>query len=170
MLRLAEQTPRPKKTVEPKRRCASVASIMRKVVIHAPGSHEKLSLEEHPDPRPAKGEVLVDVEAIGVNYADCIVRMGLYESAKKYVGWPITPGFEVAGKVAALGEGAMGPAPGTPVLAVTRFGGYASRVSVPEHQVFPIPKGFSAATRRVFPRYRSRPTTRSSSSCACARA
>ena len=124
---------------------------MRKVVIHAPGSHEKLKLEEHPEPRPGKGEILVDVEAAGVNYADCIIRMGLYESAKKYVGWPITPGFEVAGKVAALGEGAKGPAVGTPVLAVTRFGGYASRVSVPEHQVFPIPKGFSAADAAGFP-------------------
>lgn len=124
---------------------------MRKVVIHAPGSYDALKLEEHPDPRPAKGEILVDVEAAGVNYADCIIRMGLYESAKKYVGWPITPGFEVAGKVSALGEDAQGPAPGTPVVAVTRFGGYASRVSVPAHQVFPLPKGFSAVDAAGFP-------------------
>jgi NADPH:quinone reductase-like Zn-dependent oxidoreductase len=46
------------------------------------------------------------------------------------------PGFEVAGRVAALGPETAGPAPGTPVLAVTRFGGYASRVVVPAHQVF----------------------------------
>ncbi|MDI1447513.1 medium chain dehydrogenase/reductase family protein [Polyangium sp. 6x1] len=141
---------------------------MRKVVIHGPGSYDRLKLEEHPDPSPAPGEILVDVEAAGVNYADCIVRMGLYESAKKYVGWPITPGFEVAGKVAALGAGVgtrlgatlgqaelrpqtPGPAPGTPVVAVTRFGGYASRVAIPAHQVFPLPKGFSVAEAAGFP-------------------
>jgi len=124
---------------------------MRKVVIHGPGSYDRLKLEEHPDPSPGPGEILVDVEAAGVNYADCIVRMGLYESAKKYVGWPITPGFEVAGKVAALGPNTEGPAPGTPVFAVTRFGGYASRVSVSAHQVFALPKGFSVAEAAGFP-------------------
>ena len=50
-------------------------------------------------------EVLVDVAAIGVNFADCWVRMGLYRSAQEYVGWPITPGFEVAGVVAEVGDG-----------------------------------------------------------------
>lgn len=124
---------------------------MHKVSIHGPGSYDKLVIEEHPDPVPGPGEVLIDVEAAGVNYADCIVRMGLYESAKKYVGWPITPGFEVAGKVLTLGEGAKAPAPGTPVLAVTRFGGYSSRVVVPAHQVFPIPKGFGVADAAGFP-------------------
>ncbi|HVK62935.1 MAG TPA: medium chain dehydrogenase/reductase family protein [Polyangium sp.] len=124
---------------------------MRKVVIHGPGSYDRLKLEEHPDPSPGPGEILVDVEAAGVNYADCIVRMGLYESAKKYVGWPITPGFEVAGKVAALGEGVSGPAPGTPVFAVTRFGGYSSRLAIPAHQVFPLPKTFSVAEAAGFP-------------------
>jgi synaptic vesicle membrane protein VAT-1 len=124
---------------------------MRKIVVHGPGSYDRLRLEEVADPAPAAGEVLVDVEAAGVNYADCIVRMGLYESAKKYVGWPITPGFEVAGKVAALGEGVVGPAPGTRVLAVTRFGGYASRVSVPAHQVFDLPKGFAVNDAAGFP-------------------
>lgn len=45
-------------------------------------------------PVPASGQVRIDVRAIGVNFADTIVRMGLYASAKEYVGWPITPGFE----------------------------------------------------------------------------
>jgi len=124
---------------------------MRRVVIHGPGSYDRLQLEESPDPAPAPGEICIDVEVAGVNYADCIVRMGLYESAKKYVGWPITPGFEIAGVVSALGEGVDGPPIGTPVFAVTRFGGYASRVCVPKHQVFARPKGFSAAEAATFP-------------------
>jgi NADPH:quinone reductase-like Zn-dependent oxidoreductase len=124
---------------------------MRKVVISRPGGHERLQLEEGPDPAPRSGEVAVAVEAAGVNYADCIIRMGFYESAEEYVGWPITPGFEVAGTVCALGEGVDGPPVGTRVLAVTRFGGYASRVSVPRHQVFALPEQLDTAAGAGFP-------------------
>lgn len=70
---------------------------MRSVVIHPAGGHDRLKLVSSPDPSPGPGEVRVRTEAIGVNYADVIVRMGLYASAKEFVGWPITPGFEVAG-------------------------------------------------------------------------
>ncbi|MHC4817194.1 MAG: alcohol dehydrogenase catalytic domain-containing protein, partial [Planctomycetota bacterium] len=124
---------------------------MRKVIIPRPGGHERLQIEEGPDPTPRPGEVVVAVEAAGVNYADCVIRMGWYESAEEYVGWPITPGFEVAGTVCALGEGVDGPAVGTDVLAVTRFGGYASRVVVPRHQVFPLPAELDKAAGAGFP-------------------
>ena len=107
---------------------------MRRVVIHRPGGYERLALEEADDPRPGPGETAIDVDAIGVNYADCVIRMGLYSSAKAFVGWPITPGFEVAGRTAT----------GEAVLAVTLFGGYASRVVVPDHQVFRRPTGWTA--------------------------
>lgn len=131
---------------------------MRRVLIRRAGGYERLEVVEEPDPAPGPGEVAIDVAAAGVNYADCVVRMGLYASAKKYVGWPITPGFEVAGTVTALGAGASGGrdaaphlAPGARVLAVTRFGGYASRVVVPAHQVFPPPERFSLAEAAGFP-------------------
>ncbi|MFQ5844998.1 MAG: zinc-binding dehydrogenase [Planctomycetota bacterium] len=117
---------------------------MRKVVIRRPGGDARLRVEEAPDPSPEADEVVAAVEAAGVNYADCTVRMGLYRSAKAYAGWPITPGFDVTGTVAGLGPRAGGPAAGTGVLAVTRFGGYASRVAVPRHQVFPLPDGLDA--------------------------
>ena len=107
---------------------------MRRVLVEAPGGYDRLSFVTEPDPEP-KGadDVALRVHAIGVNYADCIVRMGLYASAKKYVGWPITPGFEVAGTLAS----------GERVMALTRFGGYATHLVVPRHQVFPIPEGFT---------------------------
>jgi NADPH:quinone reductase-like Zn-dependent oxidoreductase len=124
---------------------------MRKVVIHRPGGYEALRLEEHPDPRPGPGEVLVEVTAAGVNYADCVVRMGLYASAKKYVGWPITPGFEFAGRVAGLGDGVTDLAPGTAVFGVTRFGGYASHVVVPRHQLWPVPPHLDPAEAAALP-------------------
>jgi NADPH:quinone reductase-like Zn-dependent oxidoreductase len=108
---------------------------MRKVLIEKPGGHERLELVDAPDPEPAPGEVLVETEAIGVNFPDIAVRMGLYESAKKLVGWPITPGFEFAGRARKAGAGST-VAVGQRVFGVTLFGGYASLVAVPESHVF----------------------------------
>lgn len=124
---------------------------MRKVVIERPGGYERLTLVEAPWPAPGPGEVRVAVRAIGVNYADCVVRMGLYKSASEFVGWPITPGFEVAGEVEAVGEGVTQWQPGARVVAVTRFGGYASAVCVPEHQVFAAPAGLGFAQAAALP-------------------
>lgn len=77
---------------------------MKKIVIYKAGSYEQLRMEDMPDPKPGPDEVLIDVRAIGVNYADVIVRMGLYSSAREFVGWPITPGFAVSGVVEQCGE------------------------------------------------------------------
>lgn len=123
----------------------------RRVLIRRPGTYERLELEEDETPVPGPGEVLVATEAIGVNYADCIVRMGLYSSAKKYVGWPITPGFEFAGRVSAVGAGVDRWKAGDAVVGVTRFGGYSSHVAVPSHQVFRLPQGWSMRRGAAFP-------------------
>lgn len=114
-------------------------STTRKVVIHSAGSYDRLKLETAALPAPKRGEVRIDVRAIGVNYADTVVRMGLYSSAKEYVGWPITPGFEVSGTVGAVGDGVSDLAVGDAVIAVTRFGGYSTHVVVERHQVFRKP-------------------------------
>jgi NADPH:quinone reductase-like Zn-dependent oxidoreductase len=123
----------------------------RKVVIHRPGGYERLTQEPLVTPVPKAGEVVVATEAIGVNYADCVIRMGLYASAKELVGWPITPGFEFAGTVAAVGEGVTDLAPGAKVLGVTLFGGYSTHVAVPRHQVFPLPSRLEAVQAAGFP-------------------
>ncbi len=112
---------------------------MRKVVIHKPGGYDRLIIEEHPDLSPGPDEVLIDVAAIGVNYADCVTRMGLYASAKHYVGYPITPGFEAAGTVRACGINITDLAPGARVMAVTRFNAYATQLLAPRDQVFALP-------------------------------
>ncbi|MHC4393545.1 MAG: alcohol dehydrogenase catalytic domain-containing protein, partial [Planctomycetota bacterium] len=124
---------------------------MKKVVVHQAGGHDQLRLEEHPVPEPGAGEVRVEAEAIGVNFADCIVRMGLYQSAKDYVGWPITPGFEAAGRVAALGEGVDDLAVGDEVFLVTRFGGYAEQIVAPRRQVFLRPEAMNPSEAASFP-------------------
>ncbi len=124
---------------------------MQHIVIQRPGSYERLRLEQAPDPVPGRGEVRVAVRHIGVNYADCVVRMGLYASAKRLVGWPITPGFEVAGVVDALGEGVNDLAPGAAVMALTLFNGYGSSVVVPREQVFARPTVLDSAQAAAVP-------------------
>ncbi len=133
------------------RQRASLAGDVRAIIVHRPGRYDRLQLEEVPDPVAERGQVVIRVDACGVNYADCLVRMGLYASARRYVGWPITPGFEVAGEVIAVGEGVREVALGARVFAVTRFGGYATQVVVPESQVFPIPKALNLTEAAAFP-------------------
>ncbi len=124
---------------------------MQKIVIHSAGGYERLQLETHPDPEPGPEEVLVEVQAIGVNYADVCVRLGVYESAKQYVGWPITPGFEFAGVVTGLGSAASGFARGDRVFGVTRFGAYASHVLAAPWQLRHLPTRFSPEQAAGFP-------------------
>lgn len=120
-----------------------VSEVMRKVVVDKAGSYDRLRIEEGAVPEVGAGEVLVEVVAIGINYADVIVRMGLYASAKEYVGWPITPGFEVAGRIAAVGEGVEGWEVGDEVCALTRFGGYATHLVTGAEFVFKKPESMS---------------------------
>lgn len=112
---------------------------MQRVRIQRPGGHEVLRVETVPTPEPGPGQVLVEVAACGVNYADAIIRMGLYASAKVLHGYPITPGFEVAGRVVAVGPGCSTRACGDRVMALVLFGGYASHVVVDESATFPVP-------------------------------
>ncbi len=124
---------------------------MRKIVIHKPGGYEALQIENFPDPAPKSGQVLIETVAIGVNYADCCVRWGVYQSAKKYVGWPITPGFEFSGRVLAIGDGVTRFKKGDAVFGVTRFDAYSTHVVVPEHQIFLKPEKFSFEEAAAFP-------------------
>jgi len=124
---------------------------MRQIVIRRPGGYEELQVEECPTPKPKTGEVLVETKAIGVNYADCVVRWGLYESAKTYVGWPITPGFEFSGIVRERGAEVEGFDVGTEVFGVTRFGAYSTHVSVPARQVFARPSQLTHQEAAGFP-------------------
>lgn len=126
-------------------------SELRKIVIHSAGGYDRLRLERHAVPAPKTGEVLVRTQACGVNYADVAVRWGLYESAKKYVGWPITPGFEFAGTVEAVGDTVSSVQPGDRVLGVTRFGGYSTHVVAPAHQIYALPQALSFEQAAGFP-------------------
>jgi NADPH:quinone reductase-like Zn-dependent oxidoreductase len=109
---------------------------------------EVLAVRETRDPVPGPGEVRVRVRACGLNFAEVMARQGLYPDAPKP---PCVLGYESAGEVDALGPGVEGPAVGTAVLALTRFGGHADVVCVPASQVLPMPDGMDFETAAAIP-------------------
>jgi NADPH2:quinone reductase len=96
-----------------------------------------LAVEEHPDPEPGAGEVLVRVRAAGLNGADMMQRRGLYPAPP---GSPQEiPGLELAGEVAATGPGAERFAAGDRVMAIVGGGGQAELAVVHERGLMPVP-------------------------------
>jgi NADPH:quinone reductase-like Zn-dependent oxidoreductase len=110
---------------------------MRSVWIVRTGPPEVLEVRDGPEPTPGPGQVLIRVRAAGVNFADVMARLGLYQDAPPR---PCVVGYEVAGTVERLGAGVdAGLATGARVVALTRFGGYTEMIAVPAAQVFPMP-------------------------------
>jgi NADPH:quinone reductase-like Zn-dependent oxidoreductase len=122
---------------------------VKRIVVRRPGGHAALELVEEPDPAPGSGQVRVRAAAAGVNYADVVVREGWYEAAKGL--YPLTPGFEFAGVVDALGPGAAGFKEGDRVFGFTRFGGYASVQLAEPARLRALPPGWDFAEGAALP-------------------
>ncbi|HSK01015.1 MAG TPA: zinc-binding dehydrogenase [Kofleriaceae bacterium] len=120
----------------------------RDIVIEKFGSAQTLKLREIAPGAPGDGEVAIDVAYSGVNFADIQMRLGFYPDAPSR---PFVPGYEVSGKVAAVGAGVRDFQVGDLVVAGTYFGGYASRITVPAHQVFTLPPGIDLAAGAALP-------------------
>jgi 2-desacetyl-2-hydroxyethyl bacteriochlorophyllide A dehydrogenase len=118
---------------------------MRKIQIAKPGGYEVLKMLEEPNLAASDNDVVIDVHNSGINYADVIIRWGLYSSAKKYVGWPITPGFEYSGVVNSVGSKVSRFKVGDEVFGVTLFGGYSSQVVAPQEYLYRKPKTWTFA-------------------------
>jgi synaptic vesicle membrane protein VAT-1 len=108
-------------------------NFMRQVWITKAGPPEVLQVEA-PDPTPRVGEVRIRVVASCINFADLLARMGVYPDAPKI---PCVVGYEVAGRIDALGEGVTAFQVGQDVLALTHFGGYSDVLCVPTLAAFP---------------------------------
>ena len=96
-------------------------------------------MEEH-DPVPGPGEVCVRIHRAGVNFAELMMRQGIYGSNPDF---PFTPGYEASGEVIKLGEGVVSHEKGDRVLAMTGFGGYSEIVCLDANRVVPIPDSVS---------------------------
>jgi synaptic vesicle membrane protein VAT-1 len=113
---------------------------MRAIVTTRNGDADVLKVETRPDPSPGKGEVLIRVQAAGLNFADILARQGLYPDGPPK---PCVMGYEVAGIVAAVGDEVDQSLIGKPVVAMTRFGGQAELVVAPLTQIFEKPERLS---------------------------
>lgn len=121
---------------------------MLAVEIAAPGGPEVLRAVERETPVPGAGEVLVRVEAAGVNRPDIMQRLGRYPPPP---GASDIPGLEIAGVVAAAGPGVDRWRDGDRVCALVAGGGYAEYCVAPAPQCLPLPEGLSAAEAAAIP-------------------
>ena len=115
---------------------------MYAVTITTPGGPEALEWREVPEPEPAPDEVVIDVDAAGVNRADLLQRQGHYPPP---AGASVYPGLECAGTVNACGSDVTKWRVGDEVCALLSGGGYAERVAVHESLVLPVPDSISVA-------------------------
>jgi NADPH2:quinone reductase len=109
---------------------------MKAIRVHEKGGPDVLRVEDVPDPTPAPGEIVIDVEAIGVNFIEIYQREGLYSMAMPY-----TPGSEAAGIVKHLGAGVSGLDVGDRVVSQSVKGAYAQRAVVPADKAVRVSDG-----------------------------
>lgn len=103
------------------------------------------------------GLVVLRIHAFSINYADCCIRWGLYESANRFVGYPIVPGFDVAGVVERVIPSSSSSTDSDPfqvgdkVYGATFFGAYSTRCLVPSSQLRKMPKSMTFAQAAALP-------------------
>jgi NADPH2:quinone reductase len=112
---------------------------LNSIRVHKTGGPEVLRIEELPDSAPGPGELLVNIEAIGVNYLEIYQREGLYTVPR-----PFTPGSEAAGTVRALGSGVTDFRVGDRVVSQSMRGAYASRAIVSAERAVKVPDGITS--------------------------
>jgi len=112
--------------------------VMKAIQIRETGGPEVLQLADLPIPEPGPGQVLIRVEAVGVNFIEIYFRKGVYKASL-----PLTPGSEAAGTVEELGPGVTGFAAGDLVASVGVLGSYAEYALVPSSQLVKVPAGLS---------------------------
>jgi NADPH2:quinone reductase len=121
---------------------------MQAIEIRQPGDPDVLTLVERPDPEPSRDEVLIAVEAAGVNRPDLMQRRGHYPPPP---GASDLPGLEVAGRVVARGQDVTNWRIGDAVCALLAGGGYATRAVAPASQCLPIPGGLDMVSAAAIP-------------------
>jgi NADPH:quinone reductase len=121
---------------------------MRAVLCRAWGEVETLTLEDVAPPTVGPGQVLIDVNATAINYADAIMVAGRYQTKPPL---PFSPGLETAGVVAACGDGVTRFKPGDRVMAILAYGGLAEQALADEAETFAIPAGMDFDEAGAFP-------------------
>ena len=121
---------------------------MRAIVCKDWGNVEDLTLEDVPPPTANPNEVLIDVEAAAVNFADSLMVAGRYQTKPDL---PFTPGLEASGVIVACGDGVTNFHPGERVMAMLAHGGYAEQATASTDDVFVIPDQMDFNDAATFP-------------------
>ncbi len=121
---------------------------MRAIEISEYGDSDELSVVDVPTPDPDAGEVRIDIEAAGINFADIMQRRGHYPDGPEA---PYVPGMEAAGVVDAVGDGVEELSEGDRVVGMLDTGGYAESVTAPADLLFPVPDAMSFDEAAGFP-------------------
>jgi NADPH2:quinone reductase len=121
---------------------------MRFIAVDQPGDPDVMGIAEGPLPKVGPGDVLIRIAAAGLNHADLMQRAGKYPPPPE--ASPIL-GLEVAGEIAATGEGVTQWKIGDKVCSLTHGGGYAEFVAVPARHCLPVPQGFSMTEAAALP-------------------
>lgn len=121
---------------------------MRAMLCHAWGEVESLKLEDIAPPVPGPDEVLIDVKATSINYADAIMVAGRYQTKPPF---PFSPGLETAGVVAQCGEGVTQFRPGDRVMAMLPYGGMAEQAVANVNETYHIPDRMGFEEAGAFP-------------------
>lgn len=120
---------------------------MKALMCKTLGLPNTLVFEETADPQPGPGQVVVDMKAAGVNFPDALMIQGKYQFKPAL---PFAPGAELAGVVAALGEGVKNVKVGDRVIAMCTHGAFAEKVLVQAKQIIPMPPAISFETAASF--------------------
>lgn len=120
---------------------------MKALLCRAFGPIDKLRVEEIDAPRPAAGQVLIEVRAASINFPDALIVQGRYQHQPPL---PFTPGAELAGVVRAVGEGVDAFRPGDRVVASTGTGAFAELCLAEAAKTAPLPGGMDFETGAAF--------------------
>jgi len=118
------------------------------IAIEKYGPARSLKLAQRPADPVGDDDVAIAVKYSGINFADIQMRLGFYPDAPKR---PFVPGYEVSGTVERVGKNVSRFRVGDAVVAGTYFGGYASRVTIPAIQAFPLPENSDLASAAALP-------------------
>jgi len=112
---------------------------MKAIRVHEVGGPDVLQYQDIPLPSPGPGQVIVKVEAIGLNFIDCYFRAGVYKTAL-----PFTPGMEAAGTVTATAPDVTEVRTGDRVAYAPHIGAYAEYAAVPAERLVKLPSGMDS--------------------------
>ena len=121
---------------------------MKRIVYTKRGGLEAIEIIDEKSPEPGNNEVMIEVHRAGINFADLMMRQGLYGAAPDF---PFTPGYEVSGVIRAIGSDVERHNVGDRVVALTGFGGYAEQVVVSEERAWTLPDNVSFDAAAAMP-------------------